>query len=171
MERRSGRSDAGETAERGPNPDSVDQKAPAPAAAGHDPLADLQAVIAAIRASSYRYALNWIDSAALRARQTLLRTALLLAAALLLFVVAACGVVFILVGAAQALSAALDAPLWSGLLIVGVAAIVVTVVLVRIGLAMVDRRSLERAKLRIAQRAGTAPRTDPGPEQGTADDQ
>ena len=130
---------------------ATEQKAPAPHC---DPLAELEEVVGAIRASSYRLATNAIDSVSLRIRQALLRTAILLAVGALLFVGAASGMVLILVGAAQALAAALGMPLWSGLIIVGSVTIVVVVLVARTGISVANRRSLERAKFRIAQRAG-----------------
>lgn len=135
-----------------PDPSST---ATSPPAAKPDPLAEIHSVFATIRAAASRYAGNLIDTASLRARQAVLRTALLLAGALLLFLVAGCGVVLILVGGAQALAQAFDAPLWVGLLIVGVIAIAAPAIAVKVALSAFDRQSLERARLRVAQRAAT----------------
>ena len=121
-----------------------------------DPLAELEAVIGTIRQSSYRYLAASIDSVRARFRQALIRALLALAAVMLLFFTAAVGAVLVLIGASQAVAAALNLPLWSGLLIVGAAAILLTVIVIRSGIAFTEKRSLERARERIQQRAETS---------------
>jgi hypothetical protein len=116
-------------------------------------LAEFEGVIGTIRQSSQRYLAATMDSVRARVRRALLRALLALGAGLLLLFVAAVGAVLVLIGASQAFAAAFGLPVWSGLLVVGGGAILLAIIVVRAGLVLTDRRAVERARKRIAERA------------------
>jgi hypothetical protein len=126
--------------------------------AARDPLKDLEAVLGAIRKSSFQYARASIDSVRLRIEQVVLRAFVLLAAAVFLIVLVVAAAVLTLIGAAQAVADGLERPLWTGLLAVGIGSILAVLLSVRVAMVFNERRRLERIKARIAERSATQER-------------
>jgi len=118
-----------------------------------DPLAEFQAVVGTIRDSSHRYLAAAGDTMRARLRQALVRALVVLVAGLVLFVVVVVAAILVLVGAAQGLAAGLKLPVWAGLLIVGGGIVLLAVIGARAGIAFVEKRTVEQARERIAQRA------------------